>query len=159
MRRALIGLALTGTAMMAAGCGGSDSGFGLNAPSGQPTGLHLPTSGPTDLPTDLPTAGPTDPSSDTTSTDPNDDSKPHTVVFTVTGTGQATINYSKGTEVLSVKSALPWTITVNVPAGQFPGHALTATSSDFNGAAMSCKVTVDGQQVSTDSGNDSAFCF
>ncbi|MFL6075106.1 MAG: hypothetical protein ACJ73S_17040 [Mycobacteriales bacterium] len=159
MRRALIGLALAGTAMMAAGCGGGDSGFTLTNPSGQPSGLHMPTSGPTDLPTGFPTSGPTDSSSSSTSADPNDDSVPHTVVFTVTGSGQATINYSRGTEVLTVKSSLPWTITVNVPAGQFAGHALTATSSDFNEATMACKVTVDGNQVASDSGNGSAFCF
>jgi hypothetical protein len=155
VRRALIGLALAGTAMMAAGCGGGGGGIEFTNPSGP----HPPTSRPTDFPTDFPTAGPTDSSSDSTSTDPNDDSKPHTVVFTVSGTGQATINYSKGTEILTVKSALPWTTTVNVPAGQFAGHALTATSSDFSDATMSCKVTVDAQQVSTDSGNGSAFCF
>lgn len=160
MRRALIGLALAGTALMAAGCGGGDSGFGLNAPSGQPTGgLHLPTGAPTDLPTDLPTSGPTSDSNSDSTGDLTDDTKPHTVVFTVTGTGMASINYSKGTDVLTVKSSLPWSMTVNVPAGQFAGHALTATSSDFNDATMSCKVTVDGQQVASDSGNGAAFCF
>ncbi len=75
----------------------------------------------------------------------------HTIVYTVTGSGSATITYASfdnnhsGETQLSDVS-LPWTKTV-VGSGIFNSYSVTATLGD-GGGTLSCSLSVDGKQVS-----------
>ncbi len=78
--------------------------------------------------------------------------KKHTVVYTVTGTGSADITYDSFTNGNSGSSqvsnaALPWTKTI-VGSGLFNIYDVTATIG-VNGGSLSCTITVDGKQVSS----------
>lgn len=80
----------------------------------------------------------------------------HTIVYSVTGTGAPTITYSSfdnnhngSTQNSSVP--LPWTKTVT-GSGIFNAYSVTATLGE-GGGTLTCTITVDGKQVSTNSAN------
>ena len=75
----------------------------------------------------------------------------HTIVYSVTGTGAATITYDSfdnnhnGTTQLG-EVPLPWTKTV-VGSGIFNSYSVTATLG-AGGGTLTCTLSVDGKQVS-----------
>jgi len=78
----------------------------------------------------------------------------HTIVYSVTGSGSATITYASfdntnnGENQLS-NVALPWTTKVT-GKGLFNSYSVTATL-DENGGTATCSVVIDGKSVSSNS--------
>jgi hypothetical protein len=84
----------------------------------------------------------------------NANHKIHTVVYSVTGTGSASITYDSfdnnhngSTQNSSVP--LPWTKTIK-GSGLFNYYSISATLGS-DGGSTSCTITVDGKQVSSNS--------
>ena len=82
----------------------------------------------------------------------NANQKQHTVVYTVSGTGSADITYfawdnNHGGSADISNAPLPWTKTIT-GSGLFNSYSVIATVGP-NGGSASCSVTVDGNQVST----------
>lgn len=78
----------------------------------------------------------------------------HTVIYSVTGTGTATITYDtldnlNTGEAQLPNVALPWSKTLT-GAGLISAYSLTATVGPSGGSAT-CTITVDGKQISTNS--------
>lgn len=83
-------------------------------------------------------------------------SKKHTIVYTVTGTGTADITYfvfdngNSGTSQVS-DAQLPWTKTIT-GSGLFNSYSVIATVGS-GGGTVTCTLSVDGKQVSSNSGS------
>jgi hypothetical protein len=84
----------------------------------------------------------------------NANTKSHTVVYSVTGSGTATIIYdafdnshSGSAQISDVP--LPWTKTVT-GSGLFNVYSVTATLGQ-NGGTATCSISVDGKQASSNS--------
>ena len=84
----------------------------------------------------------------------NANTKSHTVVYSVIGSGTATITYDafdnshNGSAQIS-DVPLPWTKTVT-GSGLFNAYSVTATLGQ-NGGTATCSISVDGKRVSTNS--------
>jgi hypothetical protein len=94
----------------------------------------------------------------------NGTSKAHTVVYTITGTGKADIQYfqidgSGNDQTLHANAqTLPWTKTVTIK-GDFSSFDVTASPTDFtSNSKLSCTLTVDGKQVSSDTAGSIVTC-
>jgi hypothetical protein len=84
--------------------------------------------------------------------------KVHTVIYTVSGSGSATITYDAvdnghSGETQNSDVALPWTKTIK-GSGLFNAYTVTATLGDAGGTAT-CTLTVDGKQVSSNTATGS----
>jgi hypothetical protein len=84
----------------------------------------------------------------------NANTKSHTVVYRVTGSGTATITYdsvdnshSGSAQISDVP--LPWTKTIT-GSGLFNAYSVTATLGQ-NGGTATCSISIDGKPASSNS--------
>lgn len=81
-------------------------------------------------------------------------SSEHTIVYQVTGTGQAAVTWSTGGEISSVEQAtvtLPWTLEIGTDRARI-GLNIVASARGDDAKLDGCVITVDGQKlVSKDS--------
>ena len=90
---------------------------------------------PTDFPTNFPTGGGT--------------GSTHTVRYEVTGTGEATITWARGTGGQDGETVpLPWSKEISVKADSF-GVIVSVIPKDQDTNLDSCKISVDGVQKKT----------
>jgi cytoskeletal protein RodZ len=85
--------------------------------------------------------------------------KSHTIVYSVTGTGQAsditydTLQEGQGQngEAQETNVTLPWTKTITA-SGLFTAFDVSATVGS-NGGSVTCTITEDGKQIATNTAN------
>jgi Mycobacterium membrane protein len=84
---------------------------------------------------------------------------PHTVVYEVTGDGDATVAYLGYRDFLDMHSErvdLPWRKEITTDTGLLPA---TLTAYGFSDSQLSCRISVDGTEVDSDTDDGSVVCF
>jgi Mycobacterium membrane protein len=82
----------------------------------------------------------------------------HTVVYEVTGDGDATVAYLGYRDFLDVHSEqvdLPWHKEITADMGLLP---VSLTAFGFSGGQLSCRISVDGTEVDSDTDDACVIC-